>query len=340
LRVFQIMAGAPAGGAETYFVDMVTALARAGLDQRVAIRREPQRAATLASAGLNVSQMRFGGLLDWTTRGALRAAFAAEQPTIVQTWMSRATQHCPRVNAVRVGWLGGYYPPHVFRDCDHVVAVTPDIVRHLREGGFAPGRAHYIPTFAPAQSAAATSRASLSTPEGAPLLLALGRLHVKKGFDVLLRALATVRDAWLWIAGEGPLRGDLTALAASLGVASRVRFLGWRTDREALLAACDVCVMPSRYEPFGTVMIEAWAAARPLIAAAAAGPKGLVRDGVDGLLVPIDDVAALARAIDRVLRDAKLAAALAAAGHAVYQQRYTEGAVVQQYLDFYRQISA
>lgn len=334
------MAGAAKGGAETYFVDLVTALARAGLDQRIAIRSEPGRAATLHKEGLAVRQMRFGGVFDWSTGRALREAFAADRPDIVQTWMSRATQRCPRTDAIRVGWLGGYYPPRAFRDCDHVVGVTPDLVRHLREGGFAADRAHYIPTFAPALAAPPASRAALGTPENAPLLLALGRLHVKKGFDVLLQALAKVRDAWLWIAGEGPLRAELTALAARLGVDGRVRFLGWRTDREALLAACDVCVMPSRYEPFGTVMIEAWAAQKPLIAAAAAGPKGLVRDSIDGLLVPIDDVAALAAAIDRVLRDRTFAGALAAAGHAVYQQRYTEGAVVTQYLDFYQRIRA
>ncbi|MBM3506836.1 MAG: glycosyltransferase [Alphaproteobacteria bacterium] len=334
------MAGAPAGGAETFFVDLVSALARTGLDQRIAIRADAARAKMLFDAGLAVGQLRFGGLFDLGTRRALRAAFESERPSIVQSWMSRATQHCPRTEAVRVGWLGGYYPPRVVRHCDHVVGVTPDIVRHLREGGFAEERCHYLPTFATAQPAAAVSRASLDTPEGVPLVLALGRLHGKKGLDVLLRALAKVRNAWLWIAGEGPLRAELTALCTSLGLDGRVRFLGWRTDREALLAACDVSVMPSRYEPFGTVMIETWAARRPLIAAAAAGPKGLVRDGIDALLVPIDDVDALAGALERVLGEPTLAAALAAEGFAVYQQRFTEAAVVRQYLDFYKRISA
>jgi glycosyltransferase involved in cell wall biosynthesis len=124
----------------------------------------------------------------------------------------------------------------------------------------------------------------------------------------------------------------------SAGVADRVRFLGWRTDREALLAACDVCVMPSRYEPFGTVMIEAWAANRPLVVAAAAGPKGLVRDGVDALLVPIDDVGALADALRRTVSDRGLASTLAQNGHRAYVERFTEQAVVRQYLQFYESI--
>ena len=332
------MAGAAAGGAETHFVDLVLALARAGVDQRASIRAHPQRQASLAAAGVPATALKFGNVFDFGTRRGLARAFADERPAIVQTWMSRATEHCPAGDFVHVGWLGGYYAPRTFRRCDHVVAVTPDIVRHLTEGGFAAGRAHYIPTFAVSQPASPVARLAESTPEDAPLLLALGRLHAKKGFDVLLRALTKVPKAWLWIAGEGELRAELEALAASLGVAGRVRFLGWRTDREALLAACDVCVMPSRYEPFGTVMIEAWAAGKPLVVAAAAGPRGLVRDGVDALLVAVDDADALAAALARVVASRDLAQSLVNEGHTVYRRRFTEAAVVAQYQEFYERV--
>lgn len=332
------MAGAGVGGAETYFVDMVTALARAGLPQTVVIRSEPRRAAQLRDAGLQTVELRFGGVFDFSTKGALRRQIAASRPAIVQTWMSRATQFCPSGDFVHVGWLGGYYKPATFRRCDHAVAVTTDIVRHLRDGGLSVDRTHYIPTFAVHREVPPVPRATLQTPDGVPLLLALGRLHPKKGFDVLLKALAQIEHAWLWLAGEGELRAELEALATALGVADRVRFLGWRTDREALLAACDMCVMPSRYEPFGTVMIEAWAAQRPLVVAAAAGPKGLVRDGVDALLVPVDDVDALAAAIGRIITDSTVAARLALNGHQAYVDRFTEQAVVRQYLRFYESI--
>ena len=332
------MAGAEVGGAETYYVDMVTALARAGLPQTAVIRTEPRRAAQLRQAGVETIELSFGGLLDFSTRGALRRHLAAVQPKVVQTWMSRATQFCPSGDYVHVGWLGGYYKPATFRRCAHSVAVTTDIVRHLRDGGLPTERTHYIPTFAVHREVPPVPRTSLQTPDDVPLLLALGRLHPKKGFDVLLKALAQVERAWLWLAGEGELRAELEALAVSAGVADRVRFLGWRTDREALLAACDVCVMPSRYEPFGTVMIEAWAANRPLVVAAAAGPKGLVRDGVDALLVPIDDVGALADALRRTVTNRTLAGALAQNGHRAYVERFTEQAVVRQYLQFYESI--
>jgi hypothetical protein len=107
-----------------------------------------------------------------------------------------------------------------------------------------------------------------------------------------------------------------------------VRFLGWRNDRKALLEACDVCVLPSRYEPFGTVIIEAWAMTKPLVATAAAGARQYVTDGATGLLCPIDDAAALADCLRRVLDDAPLRRAIAAAGHAAYLENFTRDIVV------------
>lgn len=334
----QVMAGGEHGGAETFFVDLVSALQRTDLTQRAVIRRNAERADLLRTAGVVLAELRFGGPMDLWTKPALRREIERFRPDIVQTWMVRATAACPAGAFVHVGWLGGYYKPPVFAACDHVVGVTPDIAAHMRAAGWPEERAHYLPTFAVAEPAAPLPRADYQTPDDAPLLLALGRLHVKKGFDVLLKALADVPTAYLWIAGEGELRGELTALAERLGLSPRVRFLGWRYDREALLATADLCVFPSRYEPFGTVTIEAWASQTPLVAAASAGPAGVIRDGEDALLVPIDDVAALAAAINRVLDDPALAQRLIEAGSRRYEAEFTEAACVRQYLDFYEHI--
>src|SRR4029077_20346142 len=93
-------------------------------------------------------------------------------------------------------------------------------------------------------------RAPRAPPADATALLAPSRLHEKKGLDILLASLADLPGCIAWLAGDGPLEADLKALAARLGVAGRVRFLGWRTDRGPLLAAADICVLPSRWEPF------------------------------------------------------------------------------------------
>jgi glycosyltransferase involved in cell wall biosynthesis len=107
-----------------------------------------------------------------------------------------------------------------------------------------------------------------------------------------------------------------------------------------LLRAADLCVLPSRYEPFGTVILEAWAAGTPLVAARSAGPAAHVDDGVNGVLVPIDDAQALAEAMRRVLDDEELRRRLVAHGYATYIKSYTREAVTQQWLQFYKQLTS
>jgi glycosyltransferase involved in cell wall biosynthesis len=166
----------------------------------------------------------------------------------------------------------------------------------------------------------------------------MGRLHPNKGFDVLLSAVEQIHDCYLWIAGEGPLRAELEAMAAHLAVKPRVRFLGWRDDVAALYASGDIFVCPSRHEPLGNVVIEAWAAAKPVIACAAQGPCQLIEDGVTGRLTPVDDDKALAAAIRRLLAEPDTAGSIAAAGRKAYEDRFTEAAVVARYLDFFDKV--
>ncbi|MEK7245641.1 MAG: glycosyltransferase, partial [Pseudomonadota bacterium] len=174
----------------------------------------------------------------------------------------------------------------------------------------------------------------------APLLLAMGRLHENKGFDVLIEAVARLPGVYLWIAGEGPRYADLEARAQQLFVKPRVRFLGWRDDAPALFAACDVFVCPSRHEPLGNVVIEAWAQGVPVVATESRGPAALVRHGETGLLVPVDDARALAHAIQQLLADREQAARLGRAGRSAFEQRFTEAIVARQYLDFFHKVLA
>src|SRR4051812_31941787 len=242
LKILQAMAGAPHGGAEAFFDRLVSALARANIEQRVLTRDHPERLERLRAAGLDPVALRFGGLFDRRTRRAFGEAIRAFAPDIVLTWMSRATAFCPRASAldtrfVHVARLGGYYDPKYFRACDHLIGNTPDIRDWLIAQKFAPERVHYLPNFVAAVPQPAVARASLDTPDDAPLVLGLGRLHENKAWDVLLEAVACLPAAYLWIAGEGLEGPALERRAARLGLGARVRWLGWRGDVPALLAA-------------------------------------------------------------------------------------------------------
>ncbi len=339
------MSGAALGGAEAFFERLAPAFVRAGVPQRVAIRRDARRAGLLRAQGVDLVELGFRGPLDVATRLALVRELRAFAPDVVLGWMNRACAALPpRVlmrgtRYVAVGRLGGYYDLKYYRRCDWLVANTPDIRDYIVRQGWPAARAAYVPNFVDATPAPPVDRASLATPCDAPVALALGRLHPNKAFDVLIAAAAEVPNLHVWIAGEGPLGEELRARAARLGICERIHFLGWREDVAALLAAADLLVCPSRHEPLGNVVIEAWAHRRPVVAAASAGPSQLIRDGETGLLVPIDDAVALARAVVSVTHPRARGAALAAAGRAAYEAQFTEAAVVQRYLSFFADIT-
>jgi glycosyltransferase involved in cell wall biosynthesis len=146
---------------------------------------------------------------------------------------------------------------------------------------------------------------------GATLAFA-GRLTAQKALEVALEALARVDDVALLIAGEGDRRGPLEAKTAELGLGSRVRFLG-AVPRERiveLFRAADATVLSSSWENFPHTVVESLAAGTPVLATATGGVAEVVRDGVNGLLVPSGDPEALAAAIRRYLGDEELRARL------------------------------
>ncbi len=341
MSVLHLLGTAGEGGAETYFVDLVAALRRAGVGEAAAIRRHPGREAALKAAGVPVKVLPFGGPLDILSKTAAAGYARLQDAKLALAWMNRAARHTPKGPWARIGRLGGYYNLKYYAGFDELVANTEDIADWVVGQGWPAGKVRCIPNFAAAPvDAAAVDRASLDTPEDTPLLLAMGRLHDAKAHDVSLAALAQLPDAYLWIAGVGPQEAKLRAMAAALGVEGRVRFLGWRTDASALYRTADVCVFPSRYEPLGNVVIQAWAHGLPVVAAASQGPAALIRNDADGLLVPIDDAEALATAIRRLMDDAALRTRLAQAGLARVEAEFSEAAVVQQWKSLFADYGA
>ena len=342
-RILHAIAGAQHGGAERFFERLVPALSRAGCDQRALIRNHPDRLALMTREGVSTFGLGFGGRLDVLTPWQFRRHVRDFRPQIVFTWMSRASKMAPSpadcgVPFLRVARLGGYYDLKYYQGFDYLIGDTESIVHYLIEQGWPEDRCVYLPNFVSAQRGTPIPRRVFSIPEGAPILLGLGRLHTNKAFDVLIRAVAKLHDVYLLLAGEGPERAALEDLATSLGVKPRVRFLGWRDDVPDLFATADLFVHPARHEPLGNVILEAWAQGKTVISTAADGPALLIEQGVSGLLVPIDQPEPLSQAIRAALSDASGAQALAEAGYARYLEGYTESAVVGRYQDYFRKI--
>lgn len=341
LKVAPVLAGAPVGGAENFYTRWVVEMhKRSGFNIEAFTRPNEFREQKFSDAGVDAQLFRFGGSLDlldhWRYRRALRSA----KPDVVVTFMNRATALTPPGPYKLVARLGHYYDLKYYRHCDHWIGITQGICQHLIEGGMPPERVHHIPNFVDEVPAAALPRDSFNTPTDQPLLLAFGRLHVNKAFDILLHALASLKTGVLWLAGSGPEEQSLRDLADQLGISDRVRFLGWRNDINALLATADLFICPSRSEGLGSILLESWFHGCPVIAASSQGPSEIITDERNGLLVPVDDSQSLGSAIERLIANPGLAAKLARQGRDDYAEQYSVEKIIGQYQQLFNQLCA
>jgi phosphatidylinositol alpha-1,6-mannosyltransferase len=267
-------------------------------------------------------------------------------PTGLAGWLAARRQGVPWVLSLVGRDVPGPGVPPGWRPWVRRLARAADGVTYIsdycREAIFgrqavAPGvtvGAGVAPPRAVAEEEVAALRGRLGLVPGGPVLLAVQRLVPYKGVEVLVDAMAQLEpEATLLIAGRGPEGEALAARAARLGLAERMRLLGFVPDEEmpALLALTDVFVFHSRYETFGLAAAEAMAAGLPVVAAATTAIPEVVRDGRDGVLVPPDDPRALAAAVARLLGDPAERARLGASGRARALADFGWDAVAERY---------
>jgi glycosyltransferase involved in cell wall biosynthesis len=158
-----------------------------------------------------------------------------------------------------------------------------------------------------------------------------------RAFSDVARALG---DVDLLLVGDGQLRGELEAEVTALQLTGRVRFLGVRDDVAEILQASDVFALTSVSEAASITLLEAMAAARPVVVTAVGGNPEIVRQDQDGLLAPRGDAPAIAEALIGVLKDSALAARLGASGAARVRQTYQLQQTIERYHALYRTLAA
>jgi glycosyltransferase involved in cell wall biosynthesis len=177
-------------------------------------------------------------------------------------------------------------------------------------------------------------RTALGVDPRSRVLLAVGRLLPEKGHRYLLEALTRLRERHprtvLLVAGEGPLRGELERASRAAGLNGSVRFLGNREDIPCLLLAADVLVLPSLREGLPLVVLEAMAAAKPVVVSDVGGTREAVVDGVTGLLVPPADPSALASALSVLLADPAKAQAMGREGRRRVEREFSAERMVRE----------
>lgn len=351
-----VLGGRQFGGADQFYVRLVRALREAGEPVTAVNRRDTPVARELAKDSIEQIHFPMANQWDLWSVWRLRKLVESRQPCVVQTYMGRATRltRLPKnSSAVHIARLGGFYKiDGYYRHAHAWVGNTKGICDYLVKEGLPAQRVFHIGNFVPdaitlddGQKAALRARHGI--PDDTRILLALGRLIEKKGFADLLHALArlpTEIGGKPWMAlmlGDGPLADELRQLTTELNLGGRVRWLGWQNPADPFYALADVFVCPSRHEPLGNVILEAWNYGLPVVSTATDGAVELIEEGSTGLLCPCAEPVALAERIGEMLGATEAErSGLGGAGRRVLQARFGKEAIVREYLDLYGRLMA
>ena len=298
---------------------------------------------------------------DRSVLPGLRELFKRERPDIVQSHAVKSHVLVKFARPSTACWIA-YHHGYTYTDlkmrvynqldrwslpsADRVVTVC-DVFRHqLTNLGVRPDRIRVLGNcIEPHQSPSQTStelRERLRIPPTARVLVSIGRLSREKGHRYLVTALPPLESAnvCLLLIGEGPERERLEEQVKQLGLQGKVLFVGHQRDPLPFYDLADVFVLPSLSEGSSNALLEAMRAAKPIVATRVGGTPETATDGLSALLVPPGDPGSLARAIDRILKDSKLAAALGREAADTIMSRFSPEAYFRSLMSIYREVCA
>jgi len=347
VKIVHLVIGGDIAGGQLVALRLARAARAAGHDVAFVSPSSGPFVDRVSAEGFDARTVVVGGALDLAAIARLRRVLRDERADVLHTHThfslnvagrlagrlagARVVAHMHIENAFRPGRVARMLQialdDGTARLCTWIVAVSEATRAALLAQGYPATRTITIRNGIERQDPAAP--AALDPPPPGPVLLEVGRLCDVKGQRELIEALAllTRGDVTLLLAGAdiesgGSYAEQLEELAAARGVGERVRLLGRRDDVGPLLAAADLVVLPSWVEGLPLVVLEAMAAARPVVATAVGGTPEAVVDGETGLLVPPREPAALARAIEELLDDPERASRLGEAARRRVRERF------------------
>lgn len=350
VRTLHIIGSTQMGGAENFFLRLVTALDQQEGGVGVVIRKRTPLQYLLPDKLARYTVGMHGGWDVWS-QYKISQIIKRFDPDIVQTYMGRASKltHLPsQRRPVHVARLGGFYKIPGYYDHAHAwVGNTKAICDYLVREGLPAEKVFHIgnfvePTPELSREDRLAIRKEMKISEDAIVLFSLGRFIGKKGFADLLEAFALLRQdrdnaqrLMLVIAGNGPERTMLIQLAADRGLTENCRFPGWLDNPSPFFAIADLFVCPSREEPLGNVILEAWSHHLPVVTTATAAATELIDSGNNGLVCSIQNPAHMAEVINELLGQPALVDKIKEGGFATLKGHYSKESILSSYQDLY-----
>jgi glycosyltransferase involved in cell wall biosynthesis len=368
LNVLQLIPTLDRSGAEKQMALLARGLPRDRFNVEVAaLTRLGPLAAELSMAGVPVTLIGKPLKVDPFALARLTRFLKAKRFDVVQTWVfaanayGRVAARWARVPVVVTAEMAvdlWKTRAHLAIDralarwCDKVVGNSHAVVDFYRQAGLPEDKLAMIYSGidvdgdgdAPPAVDRSEVRARFGWPADAPVVLFAGRLMPQKGVADLVNALDLLQHVRpqirTLIVGAGPLKSELEEAAHAYRLDDKVKFLGHRDDVPTLLAAADLLVLPSLYEGLPNVVLEAMRLGKPVVATAAPGTIEVVNPGETGLLVPLRNPPALARAIRTLVDDRALASRLGLGGRARVEAEFRVAGMIAQFAALYESLAA
>lgn len=332
--ILNCMLGSGYGGLEKLFLDEIEMLPPAGFPARALVRGNSELARYAKDRGVEFDEITTWSDWDPISIARARAVIRRHTPELVMCVGRKAHRLFGRAIGNRIPIVPMVQKRRFDRNFPHagVLVAAEHRRRTLIEDGVAPENIIVIPN---AVRLPVQPKSGYRLAPGAPVkIVAHGRLHEKKGYGVLVEAIAQLSrkgvDCSCRIAGEGPEREALQSQIARAKLENRIALPGWTDSVADFLAPDDIFVLPSFQEDFPLAVLDAMASGMPIVASAIDGPKDFLVEGETALLVPPGEPAALAQAIARLIGDDTLRATLGRAARAEAVMKYSFEAVGKQ----------
>ncbi|MBT5240420.1 MAG: glycosyltransferase family 4 protein [Rhodospirillaceae bacterium] len=322
------------GAMERAFEQTVVALSRHDVAQRVVIGSNSDSMVRLKSAGLEPMELPFRPRFDFSSKRRLNSEINAFGAELVISWTPDVSSQVIQGSAHHIGYVTNDFPSAKYQTCNHLFALSQKRVDRAVAAGWSKDKITLLPQVIKSEAISAIDRKTFFTPDTAKLVVVVGNLVMEQGLDVLMESIARISGHYLWVVGDGPDRKQFEERALSIGIKPRTRFVGVQGDAMSLVAAADIVVCPARQDDIGEQVLQAWACAKPIIAADSLGPGLLIKHRENGVLVPVDDSRSLAEAIKWLNQDTDFAQRIAAAGLATFSDSHSELTVIPDYLAF------
>ncbi|MBU1700062.1 MAG: glycosyltransferase [Candidatus Eisenbacteria bacterium] len=366
MRVIHLIKATGIAGAEKHILDLLPGLRRNEIDARLWILEEPGNPMTLyekAAAERRIPTRRFTiyGDADISLYPRLSRRLHHAKPDILHTHLLHAdlfgipsarmakvpkivtTRH--NIDAFRRRSPIRQINRYLWQKVDAGISVSQAVARFSIEEEGAPAEIQHVVLHGieapPLGEDRMGIRHELGLNDDQVVIGMVGRLTEQKGVRYGLQAFARVIPGFttvqLVVVGDGPLCGELKREAVSLGINDHVHFLGWREHAERTMRAFDIFLMPSLWEGFGIVLLEAMGRELPVVASRVDAIPEIVREGETGFLVAARNVKDLQQRLSRLLADAGLRMKMGRAGRKVVETEFTISRMVENTLEVYRQ---